>query len=64
MAGMKYEKPELIDLAGLESFGACDSGSGDMTCSAVGNGASDCSIGNEPANTAFCTVGGIDISSP
>ncbi len=40
---MKYEKPEMIELVGANSFGACTgNGSGDNSnCSNNGNTASD-----------------------
>jgi hypothetical protein len=49
----KYQKPELIELTGMDSFGDCTDGSGDsQDCSHGNAAASSCTDGNA-AGTAY-----------
>jgi hypothetical protein len=54
MKKLKYQKPELLELTGMDSFGACTDGSGDYDC-AVGGAATTCTDGN--AAGSACTNG-------
>jgi hypothetical protein len=52
---LKYQKPELVDLAGMDSFDLCADGSVDAGSCSNGAVANDCYDGNTA--TFHCTDG-------
>ena len=56
-----YQKPEIVDLTGMDALGQCNAGSGDSTCS-VGQTAGLCgSVGNNPG---VCFIAGQGFTTP